>query len=321
MEQCVLVTGGAGYIGSHLCKTLALHGYTPIVYDSFKTGHRSFVLWGPSIEGDVLDTSLLTATLKQFNPCAVFHLAADSHVRASILDPLVYYKNNLGGTLSLLQAMSFYPIPHLIFSSSASVYGNGDLQPLLETAPLNPTHPYGRTKLVAEQMIADFCKTKKIHYAILRYFNAAGADLEGKIGEMHNPETHLIPLLIQVLQGKKEAFQLFGKKHPTHDGTAKRDFVHVSDLAEGHVAALQWLQKFEGNLTLNFGSGKGHTILDVASLLEAKTNRKIPIIESHSLDEPTSLIAEITLAKEFLSWSPKLSSLDNILETALRWHL
>lgn len=320
MKAAILITGGAGYIGSHLCKALAKDGYTPIVYDSFKTGHRSFVRWGPYVEGDMLDVAKLSSTIREFSPLAIFHLAADSHVRSSLTNPLLYYKNNLGGVLSLLEALTIAPVPYLVFSSSAAVYGAGSCALIKEDAPLKPINPYGQTKLMAEQMIADFCATKEIRYANLRYFNAAGADLEKEIGESHSPESHVIPLLIEVLQRKRECFVLFGKHHPTRDGTACRDFIHVTDLAEGHLAALRWMQVTQENITLNLGSGKGYTILEIIEALERKVSKKIKVVESIPLEEPATLIADSSLAQDLLQWTPVHSSLDQILETALRWH-
>src|SRR3990167_383678 len=223
MSPYVLVVGGAGYIGSHLCKALAKNGYLPVVYDSLKTGHRSFVRFGPFVQGDLLDKALLVRTLKKYSPIAVFHLASDSNTREPASKAFSYYQNNLVGTFSLLEALLQHQVPYFIFSSSASIYGKGLANQIPETAKLDPINVYGRTKLSAEFMIKDFCEGQNMHYAYLRYFNAAGADLDGELGESHDPETHLIPLLIQVLQGKKEFFSILGKPHKTKDGTARRD--------------------------------------------------------------------------------------------------
>ena len=319
MSKNVLVTGGAGYIGSHLCKALALKGYTPITYDSLQTGHLSAVRFGPFVKGDILDAPLLLSTLKTYKPEAIFHLASYSNTRESVAKAALYYKNNLIGTHTLLEALLSCPVPYFIFSSSASVYGQASDTPLLESSPLIPSSPYGRTKLSSELMIADFCKSQHMNYANLRYFNAAGADKEGEIGESHYPETHLIPLLIESLKGE-HTFQLFGANHNTHDGTAKRDFVHVSDLAEGHIQALEFLKTHKENLTLNLGSGKAHSILEVITDLQVRTEKKVPIYKNTSLEEPSCLVADITLAKNLINWNPLHSSLGNIIETALRWH-
>lgn len=319
MSRNILVTGGAGYIGSHLCKALALKGYTPITYDSLTTGHLSAVRFGPFVKGDILDGPLLLSTLKTFKPEAVFHLASYSNTRESSAKAALYYKNNLIGTHTLLEALLSCPVPYFIFSSSASVYGKTTETPLTESSLLLPSSPYGRIKLSSELMIADFCESQNVQYANLRYFNASGADLDGEIGESHYPETHLIPLLIEALKEEK-TFHLFGSNHKTHDGTAKRDFVHVSDLAEGHIQALHFLKKNKGNLTLNLGSGDGHTILDVVTNLQSRTKKKIPIYKAPPLEEPSCLIADISLAKDLIGWNPIHSKLDTVLETALRWH-
>ncbi len=315
----VLVSGGAGYIGSHLCKALAAKGYLPIAYDSLQSGHKWAVKWGPLVEGCLLDAPLLTSTLKKFEPVAVFHLASLSNPRQSHLEALSYYKNNLIGTYTLLEAIAECHIPYFLFSSSASVYGKKEKSLLAETDFLAPLHPYGRTKLAAEMMIADFCKAHSICYANLRYFNAAGADPDGELGETHNPETHLIPLLIQVLKGKKENFSLLGQHHPTHDGTAERDYIHVSDLADAHINALEWLKQEKKDITLNLGSGVGHTILDIISRMEAYSGKKTRIIAGPQVEEASSLVADVSLAKSLLNWNPMRSNLDLLIETAWRW--
>lgn len=321
MKENILVTGGAGYIGSHVCKALAASGYTPITYDSLTIGKRSSVKWGPLIQGDILDKVLFTRTLKEFSPLAVFHLASFSNTRQSVLEANSYYENNLLGTASILECLAKHPPHYLLFSSSAAVYGMGSNQPLEESAPLHPTHPYGHTKLLSEYMIEGFCKQNGIHFANLRYFNAAGADPDKEIGEAHDPETHLIPLLIQVVKKEKSYFPLLNSKHPTPDGTARRDFIHVSDLAEGHIQALAWMEKYKKNITLNLGSGTGYTILEIIKRLESLTNTKIPLSSESATAEPASLIANIKAATTSLHFNPKLSSLDTILETALNWHL
>ena len=319
MSLPVLVTGGAGYIGSHLCKALAAKGYLPIAYDSLQSGHKWAVKWGPLVQGCLLDTPLLHATLKKFEPVAVFHLASLSNPRQSHLEALSYYKSNLIGTYSLLEAIGQHHIPYFLFSSSASVYAKQEKMRLSETDPLAPLHPYGRTKLAAEMMISDFCKAHSICYANLRYFNAAGADLDGELGETHDPETHLIPLLIQVLKGKKENFSLLGQNHPTHDGTAERDYVHVSDLADAHIHALEWMQKEKKDITLNLGSGHGHTIFDIISRMEAYSGKKAKVVAGPSVEEASSLVANVSLAKELLQWNPVRSHLDLLIESAWRW--
>lgn len=321
MKGNILVIGGAGYIGSHVCKALATHGYTPITYDSLVIGRLESVKWGPFVKGDILDKALLVNTLKTFAPIAVFHLASYSNTRQSVFEADSYYRNNLLGTASILEALTESPPAYFLFSSSASVYGMGSATPIKEEAPLHPTHPYGHTKLLSEYMVEGFCKQNNIQYANLRYFNAAGADPDKEIGEIHDPETHLIPLLIQVLKKEKKNFPLLNSKHPTQDGTARRDFIHVSDLAEGHIHALEWMCQYKKNITVNLGSGSGLTILEIIKKLENITGQKIPISLKPPIEEPPSLIADTTKAKDLLNWIPKHSNLDRILETALNWHL
>ncbi len=321
MKGHVLVTGGAGYIGSHVCKALANADYVPVAYDSLVLGHENAVKWGPLIRGNILDKPLLIQTLKTFSPVAVFHLASYSNARESCLTPESYYQNNLVGTASVLECLTKCLPNYLIFSSSASVYGKGSSDALTENSPLLPTQTYGHTKLLSEYMIEGFCKQNNICYAALRYFNAAGADLDGETGERHDPETHLIPLLIRVLNKEKEFFPLLNCSHPTRDGTALRDFIHVSDLAEGHILALEYMKKYGSNITLNLGSGTGHTVLEILTALEKRTQRKIPVHLLPPAEEPPSLVANISEATSLLNWHPKYSDLDTILDTALRWHL
>lgn len=316
-KESVLVTGGAGYIGSHVCKALAREGYIPVTYDSFETGHKWAVCFGPYVEGSILDKELLISTLKQVRPIAVFHLASLSNPRQSHIEALSYYKNNVIGTYTLLEALSYVPIPYFLFASSASVYQT-NVNPLQETTPLLPLTPYGRTKLACEMMIADFCKLHPMCHATLRYFNAAGADVDGNLGESHFPETHLIPLLIQAIQ-KENRFTLFGKDHPTKDGTTQRDYVHVEDLANAHLQALEWMQLYKKNISLNLGSGKGHTILEILHKLEAYAGKKASIQLAPSIEEAPSLVSDITLARDTIGWNPT-KSLEQILETAWNWH-
>jgi len=321
MVPSILVIGGAGYIGSHICKLFAQNGYCPIVYDTFATGHRSFAKFGPYVEANVLDKEKLQKALHTYAPLAVIHLAAYSNIRQSLLEKELYYQNNLQGTQTLLEALKTNPVPYLLFSSSASVYGMGSTLPLTEESKTSAYSPYAETKLLSEELIKDFCSQHATCYGILRYFNVAGADPEKEIGEAHTPETHLIPLLIQVLKKEKTAFPLLTTSHPTADGTAQRDFIHVSDLARAHIDVLQWMQTYKQNITLNLGSGKGHTLLEVIERLEKKVGCPITIEKKHPVEEPASLVADITKASSLLGWRPIHSDLDNILETALCWHL
>lgn len=321
MNKTVLVTGGAGYIGSHLCKALAAAGYEPVTYDSLELGHKAFVRFGPLVQGNILDKSLLISTIKQFQPVSVFHLAAYTNARCLQEEIPSYYENNFIGTQTVLEALQECPPSSFIFSSSASVYGFGGKDPISESSPTKPLSHYGKTKLACENLISTSCEKLGIAHGILRYFNVAGADRSGEIGENHNPETHLIPFLIQVLQQEKEHFPLLVDDHPTHDGSAKRDFIHVSDLAQAHVDTLQWLEKHKKPLTLNLGSGLGHTILDVVAHLEKIMQKKIKVQKASPIQEPACLVADISRAKSLLGWEPKHSDLSTILTSALNWHL
>jgi UDP-arabinose 4-epimerase len=316
----VMVIGGAGYIGSHVCKTLAQAGYYPITYDSLQTGHRWAVKWGPLIEDDILDLAALQRAFSQYNPMAVFHLASLINARESTGQPGLYFRNNMIGTLHVLEAMQTSKVPYLIFSSSASVYGQPKYWPIDEEHPLVPLHPYGKSKLACEFMIEDFCKAHSMHYTALRYFNAAGADPDGEIGEAHLPETHLIPLIIEVIQGKRDSFQLFGNQHPTPDGTAIRDYIHVTDLALAHLKAYEWMQKHNQSLTVNLGSGQGYSNLEIIKHFESMISRSVPVILSSQTLEPARLIANWTKAKQLLNWEPAHSDLAHLLSTAWKWH-
>jgi len=313
----VLVTGGAGYIGSHLCKALYEQGYTPIVYDSLKTGHANFVKWGPLIVGDILDEECFLSACTTYTPFAIFHLAADSYTRESPHKASSYYETNVQGTLSILNVLKQIPPAYLIFASSAAVYGSVYDHPIQETRPTLPTSLYGRTKLSCEHAIQDLCPCP---YAILRYFNVAGADSDSMIGERHLPETHLIPLLIHVWQKKIPYLSLLGIPHATHDTTAIRDFIHVTDLAKAHLLVLQYLLKHHHSLIMNLGSGIGHTLLEVLHALEAKVKTPISYQRTQTVQEPAVLIGDISKAKQLLSFTPNYS-LDDILETALHWHI
>lgn len=316
----VLVTGGAGYIGSHLCKLLHQNQITPIIYDSFVTSNPSLPRYGTLIEGDIHNTPLLLDTLHTFQIQAVFHLAALSQARESILFPHKYYQTNVLGTRALLTALKNYaPIP-LIFASSGSVYQQTTASILEETAPLGALHPYGISKQLAEKAILSFAWETKTPCAILRYFNIAGADLEGKIGEAHHPETHLIPLLIEKALSPSSPFSLFSHSHPTPDGTAIRDFLHVEDLVRAHLLTWQFLDKHTTPLIVNLGSGTGYSVLEILTSIEKKLHTTIPIHYAPPQKEASTLLASTGKARSILHFTPKYSDLDTILETAIAWH-
>ncbi|HSX04090.1 MAG TPA: UDP-glucose 4-epimerase GalE [Rhabdochlamydiaceae bacterium] len=321
MKTSVLVVGGAGYIGSHVCKALAANGDIPITFDNLSSGHKWAVKWGPFFEGDILNTDQLEKAILLHRPTAVIHLASYIDVRESKRDPLKYYENNLVGTLSLLQVLCKHQIKKLIFSSSAAIYGKPLYTPIDENHPKNPINPYGKIKWAIENLLEDFYHSHGLSSISLRYFNAAGADLEGEIGEAHHPETHLIPRILFTACQKQEVLSIFGSDFPTLDGTAVRDFVHVTDLASAHVKALKHLDEHPQLLGLNLGTGKGFSIFEMITLASHVTGSKIPYtIEKANVEDPPLLIAESSKAQKILGWHPTHSNLENILATAWKWH-
>lgn len=313
----ILVTGGAGYIGSHTCKALAAEGYAPVVLDNLVVGHRDAVRWGPCIEGDVLDTATVADAIKTHRVEAVIHFAAFAYVGESVLEPAKYYRNNVAGTLSLLDACRGERVDKVVFSSSCATYGIPDSLPITESAPQRPINPYGRTKFIVEQVLADYANAYGSRYAALRYFNAAGADPDGELGERHDPETHLIPLAILAAAGRREALEVFGDDYDTPDGTCIRDYVHVTDLARAHVLALRHLLDGGDSLAVNLGSGNGTSIREVIAAVERVTGRKVPhTIRPRRPGDPPALYADPQLAREKLGFATELSDIDTIVQTA-----
>lgn len=320
MINCI-VTGGAGYVGSHCCKELAKAGCNPISVDSLARGHRELVKWGPLFECDVLDTERLIKIFKEQKPEAVFHFAGLTYVGESVEKPELYYRANTAGTLSLLEAMAACGCGRIIFSSTAATYGSPLYTPINEKHPQSPINPYGRSKLFIERIMEDCSKAHGIRFAALRYFNAAGADPEGEAGELHDPETHLIPLIISAALGRRESIKIFGRDYDTHDGTAVRDYVHVADLASAHVKALEKLDSGGENLKLNLGTGTGYSVLEAIRAVERVTGRKVPAQDApRRAGDPPILVADPSAAKKTLGWELRHSALDSIVETALRWH-
>lgn len=310
-----LVVGGAGYIGSHTCKALHKQGYTPVVYDNLQNGHAWAAKFGPCVVGDLLDEALLDQTFKKYQPAAVFHLASSIDCRASMHQPEHYYQNNVVGSLALLKAMLKNNVKNLVFSSTAAVYGLPQTNTLQESHPCAPINVYGNTKWMVEEMIHDFERAHGFKSVILRYFNAAGADPEGELGEAHNPETHLIPLALNVALGKQEKLQVFG------DGTAIRDYIHVTDLADAHVKAAEWLLAGKEPMTFNLGTGKGYSLLEVLAMVEKISCKQVHKAKQPAMQgEPPRLVADSTLAQTLLHWKPVLSELETIVSTAYRWH-
>lgn len=317
----VLVTGGGGYIGAHCCKALHEAGYLPVAFDDFSTGHRSFVKWGPAVEGNVQDPKSLEAAFRTQDFVAVMHFAAASAVGESVIDPHKYYTNNVGGTLTLLRAMRDAGCQNLIFSSTGAVYGNASSEPIAEGAIKSPINPYGRSKLMIEDILADYRTAYGLRSFCFRYFNASGADSSGEIGEDRDPETHLIPRAIMALQGQVGDFAIFGNDYPTPDGTAIRDYIHVSDLAAAHVMGAGMLASGHGGGIYNLGTGAGYSVKEVLSAIFRETGLTMPLIyRPRRAGDPPMLIADPSAARRDLGFKPSHSSLDAIIATAWRWH-
>jgi UDP-arabinose 4-epimerase len=315
----ILVTGGAGYIGSHTAKALRLAGMEPVVFDNLSAGHRWAVQWGPLHEGDLADRPSIEAALDGVD--GVVHFAAHAYVGESMLNPGKYFSNNVAGTLNLLEAMRARGVKTIVFSSSCATYGIPGGVPISEQEPQKPINPYGESKLMAERLLQWYGEIHGIHWMALRYFNAAGADPDEEIGEVHDPETHLIPLAIEAALGNRDFLEVYGVDYQTKDGTASRDYVHVSDLADAHVKALRVLAAGHQSLALNLGAGVGRTVREVVTTIEAQAGREVPIRECRRRPgDPAELVADAAKAKEVLGWEPKFSSLESIVKTALKWH-
>ena len=317
----VLVTGGAGYIGSHACKALAKAGYTPVAYDNLCFGHEWAAKWGPLERGDILDRTRLNQVLAQYKPEAVMHFAAFTYVGESVGDPGKYYRNNVIGSLTLLEAMRDHSVGRLVFSSTAAVYGIPETGVLREDAAKQPINPYGASKLMAERMIADFAAAHGLAYSVLRYFNASGADPDNQIGEDHDPETHLIPLVLDAISGRRPSIAVFGEDYDTPDGTCIRDYIHVSDLARAHVCALEWLERGGASDAYNLGNGLGASVKQVIESAERVTGLKTPVVKgARRPGDPAVLITDARKAREELGWVPEIADLEAIIATAWAWH-
>ncbi|MFC1538948.1 UDP-glucose 4-epimerase GalE [Candidatus Latescibacterota bacterium] len=321
MDKTVLVTGGAGYIGSHTCKALSKAGYLPVTLDSLVYGHSESVKWGPLIEGDILERNVLDRVFEEYTPLGILHFAAYIDVGESVRNPGKYYRNNVSGTISLLEAARDYNCERFVFSSTAATYGEPEEIPIPVDHPQKPLSPYGWSKLMIEQLLKDFDKAYDICHASLRYFNAAGADPDNEIGEMHDPESHLIPLAIKAVQGLRPAIEIFGTDYPTPDKTAIRDYIHVTDLAEAHVKALECLLSGNESFALNMGTGKGHSVREVIEAVGHISGKPVPVKETGRRpgDAPV-LIADSSLANDILDWKPVITDLNDIIETAWNWH-
>jgi UDP-glucose-4-epimerase GalE len=319
-RPAILVTGGAGYIGSHCCRALAAAGYHPVAYDNFSTGHRSFVA-GSLVVGELSDKTALSRAFAQHDIVAVMHFAASSLVGESVVDPQKYYINNLAGTLSLLDAMREAGCHRLVFSSTGAVYGNADSQALPENYACAPINPYGASKWMIERILADYRSAYGLGSFALRYFNASGADAAGGIGELRDPETHLIPRAMMALQGHVPDFAVFGDDYDTPDGTAIRDYIHVTDLAAAHVLALQLLMQGHSGGVFNLGTGAGFSVREILAAIAAETGRAVPhVIKPRRAGDPTYLVADPTASRETLKFKPAHSDLATIIRTAWAWH-
>jgi len=317
----VLVTGGAGYVGSHACKALAKAGFTPIAYDNLVSGHECAVRWGPLAKGDLLDRTQLSSVFRQYEPIAVMHFAAFAYVGESVDQPLKYYRNNVEGTLNLLAVMLEHGVRQIVFSSSCAIYGFPKTIPISESHPQNPISPYGASKLMVEWILRDCGMAYGLQSISLRYFNAAGADPDGEIGEAHDPETHLIPLVLRVATGDRPHITIYGVDYETRDATCIRDFIHVTDLADAHILALRKLRN-ESSLVghYNLGTGKGFSVRDVIEVASKVTGRHISIqAGSRRPGDPPTLVADATRAGIELGWKPRYNDLTEIVTTAGDW--
>lgn len=317
----VLVTGGAGYVGSHTCKGLAKAGFTPIAYDNMTAGSDWAVKWGPLEVGDISDRERLSSVISKYQPSAVLHFAAHAYVGESVIDPAKYYLNNVSASLNLFETLREHNIHQLVFSSSCAIYGRPTTLPINERHVKIPINPYGTSKWMSEQILQDFSSAYGMRSVSLRYFNAAGADPEGEIGECHDPETHLIPLVLAAAARRTPAVKIFGDDYQTQDGTCVRDFVHVNDLADAHVLALKALINGASTGAYNLGNGNGFSVREVINAVQSVTGLHVPFeISPRRTGDPPRLISDSSLARSSLGWVPKFSDLEEIIVTAWNWY-
>lgn len=317
----IFVTGGAGYVGSHCCKAFAAAGWEVVVYDNLSRGWRDFVRWGPLIEGDILDQQKLGEALRATQPDAVAHFAAFAYVGESVEQPNIYYRNNFVGAMNLVDSMLDAGVRRLIFSSTCATYGIPPTLPVVESSPQSPVNPYGWSKLMTEKLLADYARAYDFRYVALRYFNAAGADPDGEVGERHVPETHAIPLGLLGADDGDYAFKIMGTDYDTADGTAVRDYIHVSDLAQAHRQAVDYLSADKPSVVINLGTGRGVSVAELAAAIERVTGRTIKCERvGRRPGDPPVLVAEPGLARQLLGWRPQHSDIDTIVSTAYRWH-
>ena len=316
----ILIVGGAGYIGSHMNKILNQRGAETLVLDNLVYGHREAVKWGKFIEGDLADVSLLDRIFTEYPIEAVMHFSAYAYVGESVEKPEKYYNNNVVNTLHLLDAMRRHDVKYFIFSSTCATYGEPEKMPIVEDMPQNPINPYGRTKLMVEKILEDYHRAYGLNYCALRYFNAAGADPACEIGALHAPETHLIPLVLDAAIGKRKSISVFGTDYPTLDGTCVRDYIHINDLADAHIRALEYIRKNDCSEKFNLGNGCGYSVKELIEMARKVTGKKIPVVYAERRPgDPPELIGSAEKAKRILGWEPKFD-LESIMQTAWAWH-
>ncbi len=317
----ILVTGGAGYIGSHACKALARAGYTPVTYDNLVTGWQDAVKFGPFEQGDLLDRARLDEVFAKYQPAAVIHFAALSQVGEAMAEPGTYWSNNVTGSLTLIQAAVDAGCLNFVFSSTCATYGEHDNVVLDESTQQQPLNAYGASKRAIEDILRDFQAAYGLKHVIFRYFNVAGADPDAEVGEFHQPETHLVPLMLDAIDGKRSGLTVFGTDYDTPDGTCIRDYVHVCDLVDAHVLGLKWLEQGKESRVFNLGTGSGFSVMEVIEHSKAVTNRAVPYsIGPRRAGDCTSLVSGSVRAKEELGWTPKRSTLETMITDAWRWH-
>jgi len=317
----ILVTGGAGYIGSHACKALAAAGHTPVTFDNLVTGWRDAVKFGPFVQGDLLNRAEIDAVFERYRPVAVMHFAALSQVGDSMKQPGTYWRNNVEGSLNLIEATVAAGCKQFVFSSTCATYGDQDNVVLDENSAQHPINAYGASKRAIEDILRDFEAAYGLQSVIFRYFNVAGADPEGEVGEFHRPETHLIPLMLDAIDGKRDALTIFGTDYDTPDGTCIRDYVHVCDLVDAHVLGLNWLLEDKGSRVFNLGTGTGFSVREVVEQSREVTNRAVPMTEGDRRPgDCTKLVSGSVRAETELGWRPKRSTLPQMIADAWRWH-
>ena len=321
MKKNILVTGGAGYIGSHACKALFKAGYNPITVDSLCTGWSESVKFGPLEKVNLLDLKKLNEVFIKYQPCSVMHFAAFSQVEESIKEPEKYWRNNMIGSLNLIETAVAHKCLDFVFSSTCATYGDHDNVLIDESTPQHPKNPYSSSKRAVEEIIHQFSISAGLRHVIFRYFNVAGADSDGQIGEFHKPETHLIPLILDTVAGKRKHIKIFGTDYKTFDGTCVRDYVHVSDIVDAHILGLKWIKSGEDSRIYNLGTGKGYSVREVIKCAEKVTSKTISVLEcNRRFGDCSKLVSSSLLANKELDWSPIRSNLDQIIKDAWKWH-